>query len=153
MEVLRYDQRTGDLLWLGNSGKKATAGKVAGHVNCLGYVHVRIDGKLLLGHRIAWCMYYGEWPDQNIDHIDGNRSNNKIANLREASQQMNTQNRRSADKDHSIGLLGVKRHGKRFRAGIVVNGEQFHIGVYDTAEQAHSAYVDVKRVVHHGCTL
>ena len=121
-----------------------------------GYVDVCLFGKRYGAHRLAWLHALGEWPAGEIDHINGNRADNRLANLRDVSHAVNTQNIRAPHRRNtSSGLLGVRR-GKeslRFEACIRVNRRHVCIGRFDTAEQAHQAYLAAKREFHEGCTL
>jgi hypothetical protein len=96
---------------------------------------------------------HGEWPTACIDHIDGDRKNNAIANLRSVDQRTNNQNKRSATYKCKVGLLGVTPLNGRFRASIGFNKHSFHLGMFDTPEEAHMAYIEKKRELHAGCTL
>lgn len=103
-----------------------------------------VGGKTIemMAHRAAWLLHYGSWPEHEIDHIDGNRSNNAISNLRPATHTQNQWNKRICARNKS-GYRGVhfmKANGK-FRAQIVTNGVRRHVGLFDTAEQAHAAYI------------
>lgn len=106
-----------------------------------------------MAHRLAWLYIYGKWPQNELDHLDGNRANNKIANLRDAGDVLNSQNRRSPNKNNGVGLLGVSRHGLRFKAMIGVNWKIKYLGIFDTKEEAHAVYVKAKRKLHAGCTI
>lgn len=154
-ELLSYDEASGQLAWLVPRGVNVKAGDVAG-TDHQGYVRVKVDGRLLLAHRIAWALSYGCWPDEEIDHIDGVKSNNRITNLRLVSREANMQNQRVAPaSNRSCGLIGatwLKRIG-RWGSQICVAGRKRHLGVFDTAEAAHAAYVEAKRQLHEGCTL
>jgi hypothetical protein len=98
-------------------------------------------------------MHYGVWPTGEIDHLDGDPSNNRIENLRDSTHLVNMQNRRRANIGSKTGVLGVKPHGKRFRATIETDRRGRHLGVFDTVEAAHAAYVAAKRIIHIGGTL
>lgn len=108
------------------------------------------DGQRVLSHRAAWFMHYGAFPDSPIDHIDGNPSNNAIANLRIATAKMNSQNRYSGT--GASGFLGVTvskgKSGKPYRAGIRVDGKQIHLGYYPTSNEAHQVYLSAKKHFH-----
>lgn len=136
-EVLSYDPETGLLFWKVKRWTRK-AGARAGNADPSGYVKVRVGGKLLYAHRIAWLLTYGEMPSM-IDHINGNRSDNRIANLRLASLSENSQNR-TANRSNKTGLKGVTPIGDRFRAQIKVKGNVKHLGMFDTPEAAHAAY-------------
>ena len=134
-------------------GGMALAGMEAGRVDSGGYLQVEIDGKRLMTHRIIYAMATGAWPLQYIDHISGDKTDNRPSNLRDVSASVNMQNQRNANRGSSTGVLGVYPHGGRFRARIVVNGRQRHLGVFATAAEAHEAYVTAKRVFHPGGML
>ena len=102
-------------------------------------------------HRLAWLYVYGEWPHQQIDHIDGNKLNNRIENLRDVSPYANNENLHNPKKHNSTGVLGVRKRGNKYHSRIVVNGIEKHLGTFPTAAIAHQAYIDAKRKYHkHG---
>ncbi len=106
-EILSYDPATGLFKWIKTLSNRAQAGNVAGCYRKDGYLVIRFDGKLYLGHRLAWLLVTGNWPKQEIDHKDGNPSNNKWGNLREATHSENITNQ-AAHKNNKLGLKGVK---------------------------------------------
>ena len=152
-ELLDYDPETGRFTWrIAPRGHKA--GSQAGCIDSYGYVVIRIAGAGHKAHRLAWLIAYGEWPDDQIDHINGDRSDNRIANLRDVSTQINQQNqRRARTNNRSSGLLGVTRKRGRWQAQIETNGKNVFLGCYSTKEDAHSAYLKAKRQRHDGCTI
>ena len=162
-ELLSYDPATGVLTWrvsVGGRGRRGTTGKfpagaIAGNYMPGGYNRVRIDGRIYYGHRIAWALTHGVWPDRNIDHIDGDPSNNKIDNLRDISQKHNIQNQRHALPSNTSGLLGVGWHRQsgKWRARITADGKEHALGLFDSAEIAHGAYLKAKRELHGGCAI
>ncbi|WBK39668.1 hypothetical protein [Xanthomonas phage L522] len=94
-QLLAYDPATGELRWKvarGRHGNACKAGSVAGSVNSRGYIQVGVHGRLYQAHRLAWLLHHGAWPSQQIDHIDRDRTNNRIDNLRECSNSENQQN-------------------------------------------------------------
>jgi hypothetical protein len=144
---LRYEPDTGLFYWI-------SSGKIAGHKSARGSVDIKINGRLCFAHRLAIAMSSDHWPTQIIDHINGNRSDNRLCNLRLSDQVLNQQNRRTAPKHSSTGLLGVTRRvGNRFQAKITVHGKLQHIGSFGSAEAAHEAYVARKRQVHEACQI
>lgn len=154
---LNYDPETGRLTWkkLRNTRR---IGEEAKSLDVAGYVQVNISGTLVKGHRLAWLLHYGAWPDGDIDHINGVRNDNRISNLRSVSGKVNCQNQRVGSRPSVTGLIGVHLQGrgsanKRYRAKIWVDGRQIHLGGYATPEEAHAAYVLAKRKHHEGCTL
>lgn len=114
---------------------------------------VKIDGCKVMAHRIAWLIYFGHWPDGDIDHINGDRSDNRIINLRDVSRTINLQNRRSPQSTNATGYLGVHRDKRRYVAQIKTPDRNIRIGTFRTPEEAHAAYINAKRELHEGNTL
>lgn len=145
--LLSYDCNTGLLTWIkGRRGSKGT-GKVAGSSNGK-YIRVIIDGEKFYAHRLAWALHYGEWPKSIIDHIDGNKTNNKIANLRQCSYSQNGFNRHNQTNNTS-GMVGASFDKKRNKwlAKIMFNYKHIHIGYFSTKEEAHDAYMKKKMLL------
>lgn len=163
-ECLALDECTNSLTWLrrpahhfatrgafGNWNTKY-AGRRADLLKTSGYraVAVRHAGKTrhIPAHRVIWALAYGAWPMLTIDHVNGNRMDNRLVNLRDVSSRTNAQNRRAPPSSKKNALpLGV-RHGNKnkfragkFRAGITVDGKHINLGTFDTAEKAHGAYL------------
>lgn len=154
-EMLLYDPRTGTFTWKA-SRRGAKAGSVAGSHRGRGYYRICIDGVFYRSHRLAWLYTHGEWPKHQIDHIDGNPSNNRISNLRDVTALTNSQNLRKASINNtSSGLLGVSWHvrHKKWSAKIRIPGARLHLGYFDDKHEAHAAYVAAKRLHHDGCTI
>lgn len=150
-ELLEYDAVSGLFQWRWShtrrfSVNKRHAGREAGHVMDNGYVTICVLGRAIKAHRIAWCMHHGEWPVEQIDHINRNRSDNRICNLRPCTPSQNSQNRKSMPS--SSGVPGVRKHHNRWRACIKIDGRQKHLGCFDTAEAAFAAYSHAKTTVH-----
>lgn len=153
-EVLHYDPSTGVFVWLKKTGKKTIVGSQAGSIRSDGYMTVSIDKCIYYGHVLAWFYITGERPDMDLDHKDGNPSNNCFTNLRLATGTINYENLHKARCHNSTGLLGVRRtRFNTFNARIVVNGIQHNLGNFDTPELAHAIYIDAKRRVHPGCMI
>lgn len=147
-ELFGYNPETGLFTRLVALAKSSYVGEVAGTLDPKGYIVLGIDYKLYLGHRLAWFYMTGEWPSKHIDHIDGVRSNNCFANLREASVSENAQNVTKSRKDSKSGFLGVFKHGVKWTARITINGKTKHLGLFTTPELASEAYVAAKREFH-----
>lgn len=126
--------------------KKGTIAKAA---NSRGYTVIRVDGVLHGAHRLAWLYHHGEWPNV-IDHINGDRSDNRICNLRNVTQTENMQNLKKAPINSKSGLLGAHLFPrcKRWTARIRINGVSRRLGLFDTAQEAHEAYMAAKRRYH-----
>jgi hypothetical protein len=147
--ALRYDPATGKLFWRDNwYPSSRTSNKCGNEWN--GYIYFEHRGKRLSAHRVAWFLHYGEWPATEIDHIDGEGTNNRIENLRLADRAQNSMNR-PMYKCNKIGYKGVSRKSdeKRYLARIAVNKVQHSLGYHDTAEEAARAY-DRKAIELHG---
>ena len=157
-ELLHYDPETGVFRWRVDAGwaGRFKAGTIVGSENAYGHLVVNLGGTPRYLHRIAFVLMTGEWPQQAVDHIDGNRQNNAWSNLRDVAQRANTENRRSATRGKKSGLplgVSVDRRDGRIRADITVNGKARSLGRYDTPEEAHAAYLKAKRELHVGNTL
>lgn len=138
--ILAYDAGTGELTWR-KSARRGWVGKPAGTPHSRGYVSVNISRRIYLAHRLAWFLHYGRWPSGQVDHRDGDRANNSIANLREATQSQNSGNMRMRP-NNRCGFKGVclDQNG-RYQAQITKNGRQRGLGRFSTPEEAHAAYV------------
>jgi len=136
--VIKYIPVCGLFLWTGNY-----PGKRRGTVVCSPttgkYTYISIYGKRYPAHRLAWLYTYGEWPPAQIDHVDGEPSNNRLDNLRLATGSENQQNRKIASNNTS-GAKGVTRYGSRFRATITKAGKTRHLGTFGTLNEAADAY-------------
>jgi len=161
-KVLRYDPSTGDMIWLArpiemftHCGKRAAiqcrlwnakfAGKPAFYcIHISGYKSGGIFGQLHLAHRVAWALHYGVSDFGMIDHIDGDRTNNRISNLRLASCEINTQNAHRRH-DCTSGVTGVhwhvdKRWGRPcWTARIQCGKQRIFLGSFDNLEDAIKA--------------
>ena len=143
-EKVSYDPLTGQLVWVG-SPRHGMNGKRAGYTRVDGYVIIKMDGSLYLAHRLVWLFVNGEWPKSGIDHINGNPSDNRIANLREAAPNENHWNMRLF-KTNTSGYRGVSLHRKtgKWSAEVWAGGEKQYLGLFETKEEA-SSVVESKR--------
>jgi hypothetical protein len=146
--ILHYDPVTGVFTWNIRPKQYISIGSIAGYTRPDGYVDIKINNSNYKAHRLAWLYVHGNWPTCRIDHIDGNQSNNRIANLRDASSSENAQNRKRKSVDNKSGYLGVSRKYNKWQALICIKGNRFYLGAYETPELAHYAYVDAKRRLH-----
>ena len=151
--VLQYNQDTGVFTRLQATANAVKVGEIVGNDGGRGYLRARIDGRSYRLHRLAWLYMTGSWPANQIDHIDGQRSNNAWANLRDVDGAVNQQNRRSMNRTNKSGLLGVRQSGSRWTAQIEINGRTKYLGTFSTRESAHAAYLQAKRAFHPGFTL
>lgn len=114
------------------------------------YTQLGIDYRLYYAHRLAWLYMYGCWPSHQIDHVNGDKHDNRLSNLREATAGENHQNKRAAQRNSRSGLLGVQWYGptRRWRSMIRVDGKRISLGYYSTPEEAHQKYLEAKRQHH-----
>ena len=140
-DYLHYDPKTGVFTWKVNTTRNDQIGKVAGNVNARGYRSIWINGLQFLSHRLAWAMSYGEWPTLDIDHINQNKSDNRICNLRHASRSENMFNR-GKNKNNTSGIKGVTfcKCTGMWRAQLTINFKRVNIGRFKTKEEAAEAY-------------
>jgi hypothetical protein len=118
-----------------------------------GYWRIDVAKKQYFAHRLVWAFYHGVWPRFEIDHINGEKQDNRIENLRDVSRQTNKQNIRKANRNNN-GLLGTHLYANgRWKASINIDGVNTHLGYFDTTEIAHEAYLAAKRKHHAGSTL
>jgi len=144
--VLAYSEETGDFTWKNPSGPRARVGDRAGSAT-QGYINISIDGKLYRAHRLAWLYAYGAWPSLYLDHINGCGTDNRLENLREASQSQNMANSKLRS-DCASGFKGVTKYRSRWVATIAKSGRKIHLGVFDTPEEAHAMYLNAAKAVH-----
>lgn len=129
-----------------NAWNARYAGTRAGTINSDGYTQCHINGRNIKCHAICWALVYGEMPPSSLDHIDRNRLNNAISNLRLCTR---AENSRNCVRKNTVGFKGVARSGKKFTAQICVAMKKLHLGSFNTAEEAHAAYC-AAAIKHHG---
>lgn len=151
-ELLSYDTKTGSLTWKSGTGTR-WAGCVAGSIEVDGYRRIIIDGRRFRAHRLVWALLNGAWPESDIDHVNGDRDDNRISNLRLATRSQNCQNLRAPLSNNKHGFLGVRKNGNRWNAVITINGRFIYLGCFKTPELAHEEYLKAKRHVHEFCTI
>ena len=151
---LEYDPETGLFRAAKGSRQGGNFGGQPGYKNPKGYHVLSVYGKAYKAHRLAWFYVYGVWPEGQIDHINGNRTDNRICNLRDVPQGVNMQNQRKAMRHSKSGLLGVTTTRKgTFVSAIKKNDKCTYLGTFPTPELAHAAYIAAKRKLHPGCTI
>ena len=140
-EIFDCDPEKGILIWKNNRRDSSLNGTVAGWFDKFnGYAHVHTNKTTYKSHRIIWLLVTGKWPENQIDHINGIRNDNRFCNLREATTSQNCANKKKTIRNVS-GYKGVVAVNKKWRALIVIDGKTIHIGYYETPEEAHAAYV------------
>ena len=129
--MLNYNPRTGLFTWVRSSGNKRE-GDIAGNFDR--YVLIMLDGKRYYAHRLAWLYVHGEWPEGEIDHINRNKHDNRIENLRLVTSAENKWNVGGA-----VGVSFYKRTGK-WTAQMRTNGKWKRLGYFDSREAAEAVY-------------
>ena len=157
-ELLDYDLETGVLTWKERSldyfmtshdcnwWNSRFAGKVVGQgVNGSGYLRVRHNGTCYYAHRMVWAHYYGSWPKKKIDHINGDREDNRISNLRDVTQRDNLRNQ-TMRKTNTSGFMGVhwNKALNKWRATIQIDRIKLHLGYFDDIEDAAKARAEAE---------
>lgn len=165
--ILDYDPLTGVFTWkerpicdfncerLRNGWNTKYSFKDAGRIKSDGYVQIGINRKRYAAHRLAWLYIYGEWPKNEIDHINGFRNDNRLSNIRESTRSENMQNKKTSHKNNKCKYLGVYfcNRSKRFVSIIALNNKTKYIGKFNDPESAHDAYLKAKRELHEFCTI
>ena len=143
-----YDPEAGSFFWKIRKSGRRLNGR-AGYVGAQGYYHVEVNGQDFFGQKLAWYLHHGEWPPHEVDHIDGNPSNNRLVNLRLATHQQNCSNRRIPITNTS-GIKGVHWHkaAGKWAAVIKVNQRGIHLGTFENKEDAAKAYWEAAQKYH-----
>jgi hypothetical protein len=157
-DLLKYDPDTGIFTWIGKSATRANRTKVGSQAGSLaqnGYTIISIFGNRILAHRLAWFFVYNKFPDKHIDHINGNRNDNRIENLRDISHKINCQNKKAPSSNNKSGYLGVhfSKVSNKWTSQITINRKCKSLGLFKTPEEAYAAYLRAKREIHEGCTI
>ncbi len=139
-EVLSFDEATGLFRWRVTGGRRI-AGRIAGSIKKNGYRLIRIDCEYCYAHRLAWFYVYGKWPSKALDHVNRDKTDNRIENLREATASQNGAN--SPRRRGSSKFKGVhwRTDISKWSAHIMQNRKNICLGSHDTEEAAHAAYV------------
>ena len=140
--------KDGNLYWKIAKSNAIKIGSEAGNITSKGYRNIQVNKKIYGAHRLVFLMHNGYLPNQ-IDHIDGNKLNNNIDNLREATNAENRQNM-GIRSDNKSGFIGVyyAKWANAWRAEIRVNGNRRKLGYFDAPEKAHLAYLNAKAQLH-----
>lgn len=136
-QVLSYDPETGILVRKSSRQRPDCVGYPIGYKMKIGYLAASIEGKIYYLHRLAWFLHYGEWPSGEVDHINGIKDDNRIANLRIATRSLNGANR-PKQKNNTSRCKGVYWHKKaqKWMVSIQVDGKQIYRGLFEDWELA-----------------
>lgn len=150
-ELLSYDPDSG-LFTRKKKGRGARCmvGDVAGTVGSKGYVSIKVLNYRYQAHRLAWIYVYGVWPEDQVDHINGIKHDNRISNLRGVTNSQNQMNT-GLMKSNKSGFKGVyfKKDRNKWQAKITVNKKHIFLGYFDDAESAAKVYQEASDK-HHG---
>lgn len=141
-EIFSYDPETGIIRWKKKINRRVVIGKIAGSINYSrnnARITIMIDYTNYKAHKIAWAIFYGEWPETEIDHRDTDGTNNRINNLRKATRSQNMANLNPRDFTQS-GLKGVIKSRDKWLARITVSNKRIRIGLFNKKEEAAAAY-------------
>lgn len=147
--VLSYTPGTGVFVWKVNITNRVKAGTIAGTTNKFGYIQIVLRNKGYKAHRLAWAYVHGYFPDADIDHINGNTSDNRIENLRLATHAENMRNRRMP-KTNTSGVKGVywDREKRKWRAGLRFDGKNKNLGYFSDLSVAEKAVCKARESLH-----
>jgi len=145
LEAVVYEPATG-VFTARVCRKGVSIGSVLGTSQSAGYQIIMLDKVAYLAHRLAWLYVHGEWPDCEVDHVNGNRSDNRISNLRLATPTQNRMNG-ARRRDNATGFRGVhfEPRRKKYVAQLKIGTQRKYLGQFDTAEAAHAAYLEAAK--------
>jgi hypothetical protein len=150
-QLLNYDPETGIFRWKIFRRWSAKVGDIAGFISSKGYRKISVDGVDFSAHRLAWKMFYNEEPNFQIDHIDRNKDNNKINNLRLVTNQ---ENQRNVDlqKNNKSGFKGVyfNKKQQKWIARIGFNYKKINLGTFETPTDAYNAFIEAEKALKNG---
>jgi hypothetical protein len=140
----KYTPIVKDFLSIKNGSRK---GETAGWKDKDGYIQLYFQGKTISLHKLVFMYFNDREPDGFLDHKNGDRTDCRPCNLREATREENNQNR-SKHEDNQTGFKGVVPYGEKFRAYIKIDGVTKNLGTFETAEEAGKAYQKVAKEAH-----
>jgi len=137
-ELFNYEPSTGWLMRRTRPANCTQKGDIAGSVSSNGYINIMINGKQYKAHRIVWLYHFGTLPEY-LDHINRNKLDNRLENLRPATKAQNMANR-SRNTKSSSRFKGVRQKRSKWMAQARIDGEKKYLGSFSTQEDAHRAY-------------
>ena len=144
-QEINYNPFTGLFIWLIQRGK-SKFGNTAGYIDEKGYIRISIKGRTYRAHRLAYLWMTGEWPKNQIDHIDLVKSNNKWENIRPATNSENAMNK-PKQQNNTSGHRGVHlhKHSGKWIASIKINQVRFYLGYFSDKKEAIEIYKNASR--------
>lgn len=148
--ILNYDPETGIFTWLVNKSSNAKVNTIAGSLSIQGYIRISLNDKRYYAHRLAWFYVYGTWPKEQVDHINSNRTDNRICNLREATKSQNMINTKLR-KNNKSGIKGIswRKDLKKWHARLTIDKKIICIGNFFNLNDAKLA-IENARIKYHG---
>ena len=144
VSILRLDEKEGRFYWI-SSGSGRNLTKPAGYKSSDGYRMICINGSLYKEHRLVWLYVTGKWPVDQLDHINEIKDDNRMPNLREATNSTNQLFREGGRSGAKTKSVGVSFHQNRYQASLTVDGVTHYLGRFLTEEQAAEAYKKAKQ--------
>lgn len=155
-ELLHYNHNTGIFTWIKTVNSRAIAGSKAGSKRKDGRIKINVNSVTYYAYRLAWLYMTGNFPKDQIDHINCNPSDNRFLNLRESTNAQNNQNKnKPISTNKTSKYIGVSFNKKmnKYVAQICKNRKSHRLGFFETQESAYTAYVKAKRELHEFCTI
>lgn len=147
-DYLKYDPETGIFTWIKSTYRRGRPGSIAGCKSAYGYWRIPFMGRYYFAHRLAWFFTYGVIPDFQIDHMNRDRMDNRIANLRPAACVENNFN--AAGKGCRTGVKGVVKNGNRFYGRVHFKYKSYNAGSFGSLEEAEAAVKELREKLHGG---
>lgn len=145
--LMEYDPLTGLWRWVRPNSGRAKKGWFRGSKSSTGYLVIQVNKKLYGAHRLAWLYVHGSLPEEHIDHINCDKEDNRIDNLRTATHAENLWNRRHTVRS-STGVKGVFKNKRGYRAEIQANKRRYFVGYFSSVEDAMVAIENASSAIH-----
>jgi hypothetical protein len=147
-ELFSYNCETGCITRNVSAGSSVAGSQVVSK-SAHGYVRTKVDGEFIAGHRLAWALHYGEFPSLDLDHINGEKTDNRISNLREATRSQSQINRGQM-RNNTSGFKGVNWNASegKWMARCAAQGKRKHLGYFENLSDAVAAYQSAAKIIH-----